>query len=402
MLAETGKTNNSSVATKKFTPTAPQPTASKRLLAKESSSRKDGFQVREAGLRGVLQFIKEEFQHDGRYSLQLMMLLFFISFIIMSAMLVQQPPSQQGDIAHNHDVHPYNAKGDFSHLGMVFNYALIFSLAMATIIVVDSVLCLFFIGRVDASPTIAIIEFCRRHVFYIVGVPNILIFFGVFPASVIDLVQYYQFIALYFVTLFRMYTLSTAQQQRMVSFSAMRDVFYASFASAVMAFLYKLSIHNFIGGMLVYKVLYMAFMVIALILGGLKLRVWFQLNTRLDEIMARYAQTSSRLSFFGLLLSFILICATMILNVVTFNQEMVFFPAYHHSYVFIEWMFCGFILSWNGHHNFELLKAELSIKVSDFILGCSCCWVLLTSCLFVFLFIESTGIQSQNDTVYFS
>ena len=208
------------------------------------------------------------------------------------------------------------------------------------------------------------VEYCRRYVMYILLIPNILIFFQVLPSSVVDLVFFYQYLSLYFITLFRMYTLSTAE--RKVTFQALSSVFYSIAISAGFAFLYKLSLHGLITGLEFYKALYQIFLLLSIALGAWKVKKWFQLHLQLHRILRPQHQsgTTKPLPFALLIATFFIISILAIANIVTYQHEMVFFSLYIDSYVAIECFYIFILLIWNSYRNISVVRAEHTFQVS--------------------------------------
>ena len=93
--------------------------------------------------------------------------------------------------------------------------------------------------------------------------------------------------------------------------------------------------------------------------------IWFELNQRIVEVFDQHAKQSTRLAFVCLMLAMFLNVLLVCVHIICYTYEYVFFPNEYFSYMIISWLFCCLNMMYNIFRNFELMKSEYAMMVSE-------------------------------------
>lgn len=292
------------------------------------------------------------FKNDARHSLRLASVVCAIMAITSSLVVFYLG---ERDYRIHHSIYETH-----SEKMVLFQYLVYFSLAISLPVALDMIMTFFFTES-NFEEMIQPRDFSRRFMLLIITLPNIFIATELIPGTCVDIVMYYQFTLSYLVIVYRLYSLSSAQ--KVISFSPLRDIFLLLMLSNFAGFLYDLSLHNIIGGRMAWKIVFSVSMILSQVATLFKVAHWLKFSNRIFAA-ATNQQKSSKGTLYGLLLAIVMSVCMIVIYLVWYNQEVLFFPKHFESYYALEAIFCFILLIWTAVRNFEVKKSENATKVS--------------------------------------
>lgn len=308
-------------------------------------------------LISFLSYIVDEFRRNGSYSVYTMLFIYTVLLIATAVVVNKDPASKEDD--HRVAGQLYTSDSKFVYF---YQASILYSLSVSLAAFIDVMMMVVFLRKDIEQKGIPVIEFIRRFILFILAAPNVLIYYEILPANVIDMVLFLQFLAMYYVLMYRLYTLSSAQ--KVVPFNQLRDIFYSNNLAAYTGFLYKLSLHDLILGKPVFKALFTICIVFSIFFALRKILLWFQFNNRISEVYDKHAKRSTRLSFLGLMVAMSFNVTLAIMHLIYYTEENVFFPNNFKSYMALSWLHCFIAMVYNAFRNFELIKSDFATMVS--------------------------------------
>ena len=299
-------------------------------------------------------YVKQLMYHglitDVRHALEVLFALSIVLIIIGSIVL------------HNHQsiIDIYDGTSQFSRH---FQGAVGFTLVISLPTLIDIILSLVCLQTWDdfQQP----IEFSRIYVVSIFFLPNIFIYWQVIPEAIVDLVIFYQYMCLFFVVIYRLHTLSISQPKNSVIHAyPLRDVFWNSVITMLLAFGYKLSVHGILPDTIVWKGFYTAFLLFLQFITCMKFKPWFQFTWQTSKIVKNQLLLQNKIAFYTVMIGVIACTILTLVHTITFNYGFVYFPTRAQSFVGLEWFFASVLILWTSIRNFEIRKAELATEVS--------------------------------------
>lgn len=289
-------------------------------------------------------------QGDARYSLRFALLL--CSVLAILGIVIVHFFGETDYRLHHTLYESHNRKQ------LVFQYAIMFSLVVSLPVILDMAMTYF--TTKDSQEFMHPREFSRRFVMVTIVVPNIFIASKVIPAGNVDLIMYYQFCLCYLTMVYRLYTLTSAQ--KVVCFSTLKEIYGFVILSAILGFLYELTIHNVIQGRHPLRVMFAISMVLSQLMAAWKVTTWLKTFTRISSASSQNIQTS-RATMYALIFALLICLIMMFVHLIGYDEDVMFFPGHFESYYCLEWVFSFTLLIWTTLRNFEVRKSEISIRV---------------------------------------
>ncbi len=254
--------------------------------------------------------------------------------------------------------------------GHLFHHAIGFSIVISLPTLIDIVSCLFSSSlQFTWSDLLQPIEFTRNYIVAILLMPNVFIYWHVIPSIIIDLVIFYQYICLLFVFIYRIQTLSIGgivQQQIHATTKRLRDMFVISNITILVAFGFKLSSYSLLPSRLIWKGLYITFLLLLHIIAILKIKPWSYWKMIHNPLLLQ----SNKATLYVVMACITTCTILTLVHVVTVAYDYVFFPHNLISYIIIEWFYGFVLLSWTSLRIYDMRISELTTLVSTF---CLCC-----------------------------
>ena len=322
------------------------------------------------------------FKNDLRSGLRSLMALSAILIIIASVVL---SPSIYGCDKQNGEDHNYNyGDGNQSHnpesalfgedkYSRMFVYGLAFSISVALPSIIDIFMSFFLLriqDHMDSSASMKLPrEYTRICIIFTIVVPNALLLAQVIPPIVVDLVMFCQFIIISFAIVYRIFSLATTQK-RDIPICELREIFLASLLTLILAFFYKLSLHNVIpqSGSLAWKHSYTIALLLLETMTVFKLKSWLRQTKKLAKIVGSANQSKElcgqKFTFYSLMLCVLISLGFTVTHIITYPLEYIYFPRNTDCYIAIEWLLCAFLLEWIAIRDYEVRKSEIATTVN--------------------------------------
>ncbi len=312
------------------------------------------------GFFGVVQhIIFYGFIKDARHSMHVLMCLSVFLIIIAGITLRGHLTQVAGDSENYH----HSALYDNDVYSRLFQGAVAFTLIVALPTIFDMILSAMYLQTWEdlQQP----IEFARRYIFAIIFIPNFFIYFKILPAVLVDLTMFFQYLLIFYTLIYRIHTLSMSQQKQVIVLAyPLRDLFINCIVTMIMGLCYKFSVYGIIANKPVWKALYTICLLIFQLLTCLKLKPWFNFTFQLSKVIKNDKLLQNKIAFYAVMFG-ILVCTGMtIVDVVSYNYEIMYFPKHSNGFIAVEWLFCFLLVAWTSVRNFEVLKTQIVTAVS--------------------------------------
>ncbi len=300
---------------------------------------------------------------DARHCLHILLGLSVLLVVIGSAILdVHMDEADPDSVHHQNSLIVLYGDDMYSRL---FQGAVGFTIVIALPTVIDIALSLAYLQTWDEFQQP--IEFARTSVIVIMFIPNFFIYWQVIPAAVVDLVMFYQYVCLFFILIYRIHTLSISQQKNTIVHAyPLRDLFVNCIFTIIIAFCYKLSMHDLIPGHYIWKGIYTAFLLLLQLITCFKLKPWFQFTWHVSKVVKNHSLLQNKTAFYAVMIGILVCTAMTLVHTATFDHEYVYFPESPPPFIAVEWLFGAALVMWTSVRNFEIRKTELATAVSGF------------------------------------